>query len=171
MIDWKSITDTILPLDGEHVSLRHPDNIPISSPHFAKIIKQLDDANYDYNSVDWIDYYPGVHFKDTCTKEFGWIVNHKLCRAWISRVDPGKTAPWHWDVDDKEDEYLKLGKLKRWTCFITEPKVGHSLIIGDKGFFNTPMGTIYEWPTYQEWHCAANCGLEPQLLFHFLGYQ
>jgi hypothetical protein len=171
MINWKLITDHLLDKEGTHVSLNHPDNIPINNLYFAQIKGQLDRANYDFSSVDWIDYYPGTHFDNACVEEFSNIVGHRLCRAWISRVDPGKNAPWHWDVDDREEEYLQQGSLKRWTCFITEPKVGHSLIIGNKGFYNEPAGTIYEWPSHREWHCAANCGLEPQLLFHFLGYQ
>jgi hypothetical protein len=171
MIKWKPIVDTLLLLDGEHVSLKHTYNIPVGNPHFVEIMKQLESAKYDFSSVDWIDYYPRVHFDNTCVDEFSKLVDHEICRAWISRVDPGKNAPWHWDVDNQETEFLKLGKLKRWTCFITEPKVGHSLIIGNKGFYNEPAGTIYEWPNYREWHCAANCGLEPQFLFHCLGYQ
>jgi hypothetical protein len=171
MIDWTPIIHTVLTSDGDHVSLQHTENIPVNNKYFIEIIKPLQMANYDFNSVDWIDYYPGKHFEDSCTAEFEKLVDHKMCRAWVSRVDPGKTAPWHWDVDDNEDEYLKMGQLKRWTCFITEPKIGHSLIVGDQIFFNQEQGSIYEWPNYREWHCAANCGFEPQLLFHFLGFK
>ena len=171
MIDWTSIVDKVLSIDGEHVSLNHPENIPTTNTHFTQIVNQLRAGNYDFNSVNWIDYYPGIHFDNSCVEAFSKLVGYKLCRAWISRVDPGKTAPWHWDVDDREEEFTALGNLKRWTCFITPPKVGHSLIIGERGFYNQPLGTIYEWPTHREWHCASNCGLEPQVLFHFLGYQ
>lgn len=168
---WNNILQELSKGDGDRISFYDLKNIPLDMPEAQEVKKNLDDANWDYGVIRWQDYHAGKHFDNSIVEEFSNLVGYKTCRSWISRLDPGAYAPWHWDIDDREGDYLKLGSLKRFTCFITEPSIGQVLIIEDKCYYNPPINTIVEWPSYKSWHCASNAGLTPQYLFHFLGYK
>lgn len=171
MINWSEIILSLNSKEGLCVSFEHSENIPMQADGAYEIYNNFKKANYNFSVIRWYDYFPGEHFDKSVEDKFGEIVNCKPCRSWISRVDPGYYAPYHWDIDEKENEYLRMGSLKRFTCFITEPKFGQVMIVEDQCLYNQPVNTIYQWPSYRSWHAASNSGLEPQYLYQFLGYQ
>jgi hypothetical protein len=171
MINWSDIISSLSTTEGVCVSFNNVENIPVGASGFNEIINNFKKANYDFSTIKWYDYFPGEHFAKSVEDEFAAIVNCTPCRSWISKVNPGYYAPYHWDIEEKEELYLSMGKLKRFTCFITDPKFGQVMIVEDQCLYNQPLDTIYEWPSYRAWHAASNAGLEPQLLYHFLGYQ
>lgn len=136
---------------------------------YRGIIDTWETAGYNLSEIIWYDYYPGIHFDLKIQDTFADLVSADPRRVFISEVYPGRNVPYHWDVEDKEEEWLAEGSLKRWVCFIDKPKFGHVLILEDECFYNIAQHEIYEWDNYRSHHAGTNCGSEPYYLFHFLG--
>lgn len=127
------------------------------------------DAGYKLPEIQWYDYYPGVHFDIEIQNIFANIVNADPRRVFVSEVFPGRNVPYHWDVEDKEQEWLAEGDLKRWVCFMDKPYFGHVLMFENDAFYNVSQHEIWEWDHYRDYHAGTNTGTEPYYLFHFLG--
>ena len=69
----------------------------------------------------------------------------------------------------KEEEWLKLGELKRWVCFIDKPRWGNVLVLEEQAYHNIAQGEIWEWDSYKSYHAGTCMGVHHQYLFHFLG--
>jgi len=136
---------------------------------YRGIIDTWSNAGYKLSDIYWYDYYPGVHFDIEIQNKFADIVNADPRRVFVSEVDPGRNVPYHWDVEDKEQEWLAQGELKRWVCFMDKPRWGSVLILEDQCFYNIAQGEIWEWDYYRSHHAGTNCGKHKQYLFHFLG--
>jgi hypothetical protein len=136
---------------------------------YRGIIDRWQNAGYDLKDIYWHDYYPGEHFDIEVQNVFADFVKAEPRRVFVSEVDPGRNVPYHWDVEDKEQEWLTEGGLTRWVCFIDRPRWGSVLILEDDCFYNVPQGAIYEWDSYRSHHAGTNCGKHKQYLFHFLG--
>ena len=167
-INWDTVIETLVQPGVEITT--DPSKWKLETPGYTEIYKMWDAANFNKSAIKWINYYPGQHFDNILIEQFAEEVNVKPLRAWISRIDPGFFAPWHWDVDDNEQEYLKHGTIKRYSCFIEKPAHGHIFIIGDDYYYNQPQGTVLEWKNYQDWHSGINAGMTPKYMLHLLGY-
>jgi hypothetical protein len=169
MIDWYNITRDLFTKQGKAItadeSIWNMDN-----PEYSEIYTIWKNGNINLSSVKWINYYPKVDFSNSVIDEFSETMRVKPLRAWISRIDPGYCAPLHYDVDDNEAEYITHGQLRRFTCFIMHPMVGHIMAIDNQYYYNQPLGTTIEWPDYKAWHGAMNAGLRTNYMFHLLGY-
>lgn len=167
MIDWLTITSKLT--DGVEITADKT-KWNLNTPGYLEIYKMWEDGNFNMSAVKWINYYPEKHYdkevESTVALELGIVP----LRSWISRIDPGYCAPWHWDVDDNEQEYLTNGKLHRYSIFIEHPKPGHIFIIDDKAFVFQPYGTIIKWDNYRAWHAGSNVGVEPKFMFHIIGH-
>jgi hypothetical protein len=168
-INWNSVLDVISNHSGEVRTIGN-DFYQNVDGRFNEIVSLWNDAGYTSSNVEWINFYPGTHFDDKVVEEFAESVGLTHIRSWISCIQPGKTAPWHQDVDDEMDNYVKLGKLERYTCHINVPAHGQLMLIEQESFYMVPQGTIIRWKDYMAWHGAANCGFTNHYLFHFLGY-
>jgi hypothetical protein len=177
LIDWDSVIASITPRSGDYNSVtsvvdRSESNwsdVPELLGSYHEIIDTRQKANYDLTNIEWWDYYPGQHFDVSIQNKFAEFVNVEPLRVFISEVMPGQCVPYHWDVEDHEEEWLKLGTLVRYVCFIDKPKFGHVLIIDQECFYNTEQHLVYEWDNYKYHHAGTNCGTDPYYLFHFLG--
>lgn len=139
---------------------------------FNQIIDQWKTAGYDKtDTVEWINFYPEKDFSKQVVNDFEEFTRTKCARSWISSIRPGKMAPWHNDVDDQEEEYLKLGELVRYTCHMSEPDYGQVFVLGSETFYFEQQGSTYQWPDYKEWHAGGNFGFAKKYLFNFLGYK
>lgn len=137
--------------------------------NYRNIIDTWKNNGYDLKDIYWHDYYPGQHFDTEVQNKFADLVNADPRRVFVSAVDPGRCVPYHWDVEDKEKEWLAQGELKRWVCFMDKPRWGSVLVLEDQCFHNVPQGEIWEWDQYSSFHAGTNCGKHTQYLFHFLG--
>lgn len=137
---------------------------------YRDVIKIWIDAGYDLNLIEWYDYYPGVHFDIEVQNKFADLVNAEPRRVFVSELWPGRLVPYHWDVEDKEKEWLAEGELKRWVVFMDKPQDGHVFLLDNNdAFYKVSQHQVWEWDNYRNWHAGANCGYEPYYLFHFLG--
>jgi len=129
-------------------------------------------AGYKLEDISWYDYYPGHHFSKEVQDIFSEIIQAKPLRVFISEVLPGKIFPYHWDVEDKEEEWLeKYGMLYRYVCCIDKPRPASVLVFDNAALYHNTQGDIFEWDSYKDYHSAANGGQFPQYYFHFLGYK
>lgn len=139
---------------------------------YRNVIGTWQKAGYNLEEIEWYDYYPGVHFPIKVQNIFSEIVQAKPLRVFISEVWPGKVVPYHWDVEDKESEWLSLyGSLHRYVCCIDKPRYGSVLAFDDYCFYYNNQGDVYEWKNYKDFHSTANAGEYPSYYFHFLGYK
>lgn len=167
-IDWLSIVTDLTPKKGKEILFDQSAYTAV--PGYQELFSKWNSANFNAAAAKWINYYPDTDFSNSVTDKFSEIVGVTHIRSWISRIDPGCCTPWHWDVDDNEEEYLKLGKLRRFICHIGEPDFGHVLLVEKECHYFKANGDIYEWDNYRAWHGGMNCGTTPKFLYSFLGY-
>lgn len=140
-------------------------------PAYSDINNMWKTANFNPAAMQWINYYPGKDFTQELVDDVAkYLRLNGVHRAWISRVDPGYYAPWHWDVDDNENSYLEKGPIKRYSITMCTPQMGHIFVIGDDYLYGAPEGSIFKWKNHREWHTGINAGLNPKFTFHILGY-
>jgi hypothetical protein len=161
--DWNSLVE----------SIKHHEGIPITTdpkiwrmevPDYTKILQTWKDANYPEEMIKWINYYPEQHFSDDLGNSLCEHFKIRYRRAWISRIDPGYSAPWHWDVEDNPEEYE--GSL-RLCMFIQDGQPGHIFILGKEDYFyNMKAGQGIFWHRYNEYHIGMNAGLTPKYMYH-----
>ena len=177
LIDWDSIVLGITPRTGDYNSVKSVvdrsesnwEDDPALLGSYHEIIGTWQKAKYDLNNIEWWDYYPGEHFDIAVQTKFASLVNAEPLRVFVSEVMPGQCVPYHWDIEDHEAEWLKLGSLVRYVCFIDKPQFGHVFILGEECFYNAEQYQVYKWDNYRDYHAGTNCGSEPYYLFHFLG--
>jgi len=173
IIDWQSVVDLISAQPPGYIGPRHRSSDDIIG--INEISKSWDDAGYilatEGGSAGWSMYFPRVHFDYSIVEKFSEFVKIKPVNAWISKIDPGMMAPWHWDVNDAEEEYNKMPDMLRFSCHISKPAPGHISIIEDQCLYNQEQGNTYQWPSRTSWHAGANCGIVPKYLFNIFGHK
>ncbi len=168
MINWDSI---IAQLSSGVDITADKDKWNLETPGYIEIYKLWENANFNMSSIKWTNFYPGAGYSEEVDQKMCAHLGITKLRAWISRIDPGYCAPWHWDVDDNEEEYLTHGPLQRYSCFISKPAPGHSFQLGTHCYSNQEQGTLIKWGNYKEWHAGSNVGLQPKFMYHLIGYK
>jgi hypothetical protein len=129
-------------------------------------------AGYDNNgAMEFHHYKPGVDFDDAFVDIFSNFVQAKPLVTFVSRINPGKCVPWHWDIDQFEEENTKKGELVRCHLHLSKPYPGHVFLLEDHAFYNVDQGSVYQWHNGKSWHAGMNCGFVPKYLFSFRGYK
>lgn len=175
LIDWDSIIKTIVPRSGDRntpltVTDRASRDPSLAQNDYEEIMDTWQKAGYNFKNIEWHDYYPGEHFDIEVQNKFADLVNADPRRVFISEIMPGLCVPYHWDIEDKEQEWLaQCDKLVRYVCFMDTPKFAHALVLEDKCFHLVPQHKVYQWDSYKSYHAGTNAGKGPQYLFHFLG--
>jgi hypothetical protein len=168
--DLTTVIDHIKCQQGSAVTADF-DRWNLDTPGYLEIYKLWNDANFNTNSIKWINYYPDQHFNQSLVDDVSFYLRlNGVHRSWISKIDPGYYAPWHWDVDDNEQEYLKKGEIKRYSVMLSPPTIGHIFIVGEDYIYNCPIGSIFKWNNYKEWHAGINAGMTPHYMLHVIGY-
>lgn len=182
IIDWSEVLKSILPKSGDYNTpggvierssaeldnKLDPKSVRLKES-YTDIMDTWINSNYDLHKIQWYDYYPGEHFDIEVQNRFANLVNADPRRVFVSELWPGRCVPYHWDVEDKEEEWLQEGSLVRYVCFMDQPKFGHVLILENECYYNIQQHEIYEWHSYKSHHAGTNAGSEPYYLFHFLG--
>lgn len=171
LIDWNTVILSIKNRTGTTLTYNEQ-SFDKTISAFAKMDRVWQDAGYQYNdpSIEWTNFFPEVDFDQEVVNTFSQITQATPWMVWISRIRPGKMAPWHYDAHSKLDELLKLGNPVRYTCYIQEPHSGHISIVNDSAVYCPVKGSIYKWPSYDAWHCGMNGGLTDKYMFNYWGY-
>jgi hypothetical protein len=170
IIDWDTVIERCRQAKGTY--LVYNQKCFPKSKDFEQLDNLWKTAGYthDNSSIEWINYFPEDFGKEIVEK-FQTIVKTKPWMVWISKIRPGKMAPWHFDAHQNIDDFLKLGNPVRYTCYIQEPQHGHISIVGGSSVYRPTKGSIYQWPSYDAWHCGMNGGLVDKYMFNYWGYQ
>jgi hypothetical protein len=140
--------------------------------YYRQVIGTWEQAGYNLSEIYWYDYYPGTHFPQDVCNIFSKIVEAKPLRVFVSEVFPGVVVPYHWDVEDKEEQWLQqYGNLVRYVCCIDKPRFASVMLFDKECLYYNKQGDIFQWDSYRDYHSAANGGEHPQYYFHFLGYK
>ena len=166
-------------------SLR-PDRRTTDNPYAIAIAGELDqelkaakeymstlwtDAGYMKSiSVEWLNYYPSLHFDISFVEKFSELVNAKPYNVWISSMLPGKLIPLHWDIFKDYQTHRHNPSVVRYSFFIEKPSIGKVFILEDEVFHMIPQGDVYKWRKWDEWHLGFNGGLDQKFMFHFVGF-
>jgi hypothetical protein len=137
---------------------------------YSNFFEIWDRANFNYNSVLWENYYPDIHYKSDIISPLENLLNVHHIRSWVSKLNPGYCTPWHFDIDDHETEYLKLGQLKRFVITLSDTSPGHVFMLEDEYLHNYKSGDLFEWKNYKSFHSGMNSGITPKYLYNFLSY-
>lgn len=169
-IDWDTVVKKCQSATGS--TMTYNNNCFPDTPEFSNLDKMWQQAGYLHSEsiIEWTNYF-AEDFGQEIVDAFSSIVNAKPCMAWVSKIRPGRMAPWHYDAHQKIEEFRKLGNLVRYTCYIQEPQHGHISIVGESAVYRPEKGSIYIWPTYDEWHCGMNGGLTDKYMFNYWGAQ
>jgi len=167
-VNWDSVINSLELQQGVSITA-DPSKWNLDTPGYTDIYKIWQDSKFNPNAIKWINFYPEQHYSKEIIDNLAEGLNIRVLRSWISKIEPGYFAPWHWDVDDNEEEYLQGGDIVRYSVFIEPPAMGHVFIINDDYYFNMPQGKIVKWNNYKDWHCGINGGLKPKYMLHILG--
>jgi len=168
-INWYELIQTLDLKQGD-VRTYGVDFYQNTDGRFDEIIQLWQHAGYDKaGTVEWINYYPGKHFDAKIIEDYSSWLGYKCIRAWVSSIRPGRYAPYHWDIDDAEEEHLKLGELTRFTTHMGISEPGHVFIVDNQVFSNQESGYTHQWSNHRAWHAGGNCGFKKKWLFNFIG--
>jgi len=170
LINWDIVVDKCKSSNG--TTMQYNYNCFPDTPEFAALDQMWQQAGYTYNnpSIEWTNYFK-EDFGEDVVDAFQKIVQAKPLMVWISKIRPGRMAPWHYDAHQNIDEFKKHGNLVRYTCYIQEPQHGHISIVGESSVYRPARGSVYQWLTYDDWHCGMNGGLTDKYMFNYWGAQ
>lgn len=161
--DWNNLVKTIESQQGVPIT-PDPSIWRMDVPAYNDIKKSWSDANYPESHIKWINYYPGIHYTNNLDELLCDHFNIEYRRSWISRIDPGYSAPWHWDVEDDPEDYDNPLRL---SIFIKDCDPGHIFILGKEDcFYNMKAGDGVFWKRFNEYHIGVNAGLTPKYMYH-----
>lgn len=161
--NWKDLVNSITDQEGVRIT-PDPSIWRMEVPAYSEIKKTWDDANYPKEMIKWINYYPGAHYTSDIDKLICKHFNIGYRRSWISKIDPGYSAPWHWDVEDDLEDYDRPLRL---SIFIKDCEPGHIFILGKEDcFYNMKAGDGVLWNNFNEYHIGMNAGLSPKYMYH-----
>lgn len=173
LIDWNDVITTLVDQSPSYVGPRHREHDPIEG--LSDIAKSWNKAGYtiaaDGGTAGWDMFFPVENFDTSIVTTFSVFAGIEPVNAWISRVNPGMSAPWHWDANDAEEVYCNTPEMLRFSCHISRPNPGHVFIVDDICFYNQDQGNTYLWTSRKSYHAGGNCGLSPKYLFNIFGHK
>lgn len=158
---------------GEH----HMSNItlPADNKYYKEHLElkeMASKAGYDNNGgMDFWHFKPKKNFDIEFVNIFADYVKATPLTVFISKINPGHCAPWHWDINGYEDDQIDKGELVRFHMHIIPPAPGHVFMIEDEAVYFEPRGNVYQWNNQYAWHAGSNSGMLPKYLFSFKGYR
>lgn len=177
-VDWDLLIESL----GEPEQIHQPrttdwpqwEAMEADGNEMTIVFKNWEDANFNMGAINWCNYYSGSAFPNEITSKLATHLGlNGVHRSWISRLNPGTMAPWHFDGEDKVGKWLEKGTPRRFVCTISKPTHGHIFYLGKEEqdyFIASPQGTLFEWNYFREWHSGINAGLTPKYQFHLIGY-
>lgn len=169
-LKWNDLINHVKQQEGKEITIKK-ENWNIDNPEYNKILELWKQADFNFNAIAWTNYYPKINFDYSWVEDIKDKVNlNGIHRAWISRINPGFYAPWHWDIDDNIDSYKEKGEILRYSIFIGKPNLCHVFVNETSCYTMQTQGTCVKWSSYDEWHAGMNAGLKPKFMFHIVGY-
>jgi hypothetical protein len=178
VVDWDTFIaelEIIPPMVGYQ---REDDRANSNDPSVAEVVTSWKTAGYDLSHsitspVAWEAWYSGEHFDNQIVDKLSNLLNiTPIDVSMVTRLIPGRLAPWHWDIRDQDtiDRFNSYKKtIIRVHIHMNKPNPGHIFVIEDQCFYNEKQGDMYKWPDWRSYHCGANCGMVPKYQFSIIG--
>lgn len=168
-INWNEVIADIENQKPSYIGPSHKEGDPI--PGLNEVTDIWNRAglktSVEGGTVEWDMFLPYTNFDIKIVEQFCEFVGLKnYTSCWISRINPARCSPWHWDVHDDEVNLSKRTDIIRYHCHMGLPVHGHVLIVDQTCLYNQPQGEVYKWPSRTTWHCGLNSGLTPKYLFN-----
>jgi len=165
IINWKNVIDTLTG-SGQPAYIK-PEEWA-NKKDYNEIHRLWLDANMNIQGVKVTNYEPDS-FDNSVIPAMEKLLGLTHLESWISRIDPGCMAPYHWDFDN--ELISKLGVTpRRVSVHINEFAFGHVFIVENKICYDYQVGDMIEFPSIRSWHAGANLGIIPKYMYHFVGY-
>ena len=165
LIDWKNVIDTLQgPASPAYIKIEDW----AKKKDYNEIHKLWVDADMNIAGVRVSNYEP-EQIDSSVIPIMEKFLGLTHIESWISKIDPGCMAPYHWDFDNPAIATLPR-EPKRFSVHISEFVFGHVFIVEDKICYNYKLGDVIEFPYFRAWHAGANLGLVPKYMYHFVGY-
>ena len=181
LIDWDSFIsqlETIDPMVGYQYDEDRAESI---DPAILDTQEAWTKAGYNIKDtsknspIAWEAWYSGLHFDNTIQDLICDMLNlTPVDHTMVTRLVPGRFAPWHWDIKNEEtvarlESYNK--PIVRLHIHMNKPQPGHVFVVGDHCFYNEQQGSIYKWPSWRSYHAGANCGLVSKYQFSIIAVE
>lgn len=176
-IDCNSLINTLNNQQGDVRTAENPYEKAIdpSDPMLASKLEIGDiwrKAGYlESSSVEWINYYGGVHFDKGVVETFSNLVNATPYNVWISSMFPGKCVPLHWDIIKDYLTHKDDPRVVRYSFFFDTPNIGKLFVLKDEAYYMIEQGSVYKWNKWDEWHLGFNGGNKKAYMFHYIGFE
>jgi hypothetical protein len=170
IIDCQLLVDSLSNTEPGYIGPKHSgDDDIIGIQEMAKLWNKAGFVLLkDGGTAGWDMFFPEKHFDKNIVTKFANFVKVDPIDCWISKIYPGNMTPWHWDCNDKEEEYSKLNTA-RFTCHLSKPQCGHAIMVENDCLYYQEQGNVYQWPDRTSWHGGINCGFTPKYLLNFFG--
>jgi hypothetical protein len=165
IIDWKYVIDT---LQGLPSSAYIKPEEWANKKDYNEIHSLWMNANMNIAGVKVFNYEP-EQIDSSVIPAMEKFLGLTHVESWISKIDPGCMAPYHWDFDNPNLVTLPHDPI-RYSVHISEFSFGHVFILEDTIRYNHKVGDMIKFPTFRAWHAGANLGLVPKYMYHFVGY-
>lgn len=167
-IDWAGIIKSIEDQSPAHRGTSYKKGDGVDG--VDEMAELWESAGYGDNA-SWDFFFPDVNFDRQIVSNFeNWAKIPKKRQgrgiSWISRINPGKCAPWHWDATT-DYRTLRINTKIRLHCHIQPPTDGHFLFIDDACLYKKKLGDTYRWKNRNLWHGGINGGNIPMYTFNY----
>jgi hypothetical protein len=177
IIDWTSFIsdlEKVEPMIGYQYS---EDRAKSTDVNVIEIAENWRSAGYNLTAssdshIAWDAWYSGVHFDNEIEKKLcSYLKLEPIDMSMVTRLKPGKFAPWHWDVRDKQtqEKFESYKEIVRIHIHMSQSDPGHVFVIEDNILHGRKQGDIIKWPHWKAWHGGGNCGLTPKYQFSIIG--
>jgi len=131
------------------------------------------DNKTEKSPIAWEAWYSGMHFDNSITDRIcSYLKIIPIDVSMATRLVPGRFAPWHWDIRNKEtiDKFNSYGKpIIRLHIHMSKPEPGHVFFVKEHCFTNKKQGSMYKWSAWTDYHAGGNCGLTSKYQFSIIG--
>lgn len=171
--NWKAVFNiqdlmkSVNQCDGDRRTF-NKDFFDLSDPGMQEIKNLWESVGYEESSIEWYNYYAGIHFDQLFADKFAEQVNAESLKVWVSKILPGKFFPRHWDVDTDTSKYQDKD-IVRYHMHLKDYEFGHFFVLEDEYIAYHNSGDVYKWKNHKVWHAGGNIGITPKFIFNFVG--
>jgi hypothetical protein len=179
LIDWDNFIkeiENVKPMIGYQFDEDRSSSIDLAVVETADAWRKagypMDNKKED-SPIAWEAWYSGVHFDNVISDKISnYLGIMPIDVSMVTRLVPGRFAPWHWDIRDKKtvDKFNSYGKpIIRLHIHMNKPAPGHVFFVKEHCFYNEDQGSMYKWADWRDYHAGANCGLVSKYQFSIIG--
>jgi hypothetical protein len=161
-IDWDGLIKTLNQVEGKVLTYSASGN---------DLDLQWQRAGYKHGdpAIEWVQYWADQHFDKSIADLFGDWVGARPFYTFVSKIRVGKFIPFH--TDHMKDQDSIPGNPVRFSCYISQSRLGQLSMVEDCVIHSTAIGDVWEWPSPSSQHSGVNVSDQDKYMFNFWGYR